>query len=127
MVQNPLPYGALLGLLSVLSPFKVKRNASHCIDCRRCTEVCPNDILVHTKTRIDSPECFGCFDCVANRHSDKCLNTTNRFNHKLIPYIIAILMTATVVGGAMSAGYWKSSVTNQEYRRYLMIMDKLSH
>lgn len=120
------PYGALLGLLSVLSPFKVKRNASACVDCRKCTAVCPNDIQVHSKGRIDSPECFGCFDCVSNRHNDKCLKVTNRMNHKFVPFIVTILLALTVIS-AMSAGYWKSKVTNFEYRRYLMISDKLSH
>ena len=120
------PYGALLGLLSVLSPFKVKRDASACVGCRKCTSVCPNDIQVHSKGRIDSPECFGCFDCVSNRHNNECLKVTGGMNHRLVPFIVTILLAVTVAG-AMYAGYWKSDISNFDYRRYLEISDKLSH
>ena len=32
------PYGALLGLFSLLSPFKIRRNADSCIDCGKCAK-----------------------------------------------------------------------------------------
>ena len=35
------PYGALLGILSLLSPQKIKRNPTTCIDCGKCAKVCP--------------------------------------------------------------------------------------
>ncbi|PLX69137.1 MAG: 4Fe-4S ferredoxin [Denitrovibrio sp.] len=120
------PYGALFGLVSVFSPFKVKRSEENCTGCRKCTAACPNDIQVHTKSRIDTPECFGCFDCVNARNCDDCLKVTSGMNHKLLPYVIAVLLTLTVAG-AMTAGLWKSTVTNQEYRRHLNVIDKLSH
>ncbi|ADD67648.1 4Fe-4S ferredoxin iron-sulfur binding domain protein [Denitrovibrio acetiphilus DSM 12809] len=120
------PYGALLGLISILSPFKVKRDASACVDCRKCTAVCPNDIQVHQKGRIDSPECFGCFDCVSNRHNDECLRVTGGLKHSYLPYIIAGLLAVTVIS-AMSAGYWKSSVSNEQYRRYLNVINQVGH
>jgi Pyruvate/2-oxoacid:ferredoxin oxidoreductase delta subunit len=120
------PYGALLGLLSVFSPFKVKRDASACVDCRKCTAACPNDIKVHEKERIDSPECFGCFDCVSNRHNDKCLKVTGGLKHSIVPYIVAGLLAVTVIA-AMSAGYWRSSVSNEQYRQFLIISDKIGH
>ena len=36
------PYGALLGLLSRFSPFKVRRNEEKCIHCHACTKHCPD-------------------------------------------------------------------------------------
>lgn len=35
------PYGALLGLVSLLSPFKIRRDTTTCTDCRECTRTCP--------------------------------------------------------------------------------------
>jgi polyferredoxin len=35
------PYGALLGMLSWLSPLKITRQKSTCIDCELCTKACP--------------------------------------------------------------------------------------
>ena len=40
------PYGALLGILSLLSPQKIKRNPTTCIDCGKCAKVCPSFIKV---------------------------------------------------------------------------------
>ena len=31
------PYGALLGLVSLLSPVKIRRDKEACIDCGKCT------------------------------------------------------------------------------------------
>lgn len=120
------PYGALLGLISFLSPFKVKRNPSACIDCRKCTKACPNDIQVHAKKRVDTPECFGCFECVRERHCEECLTVTGGLRYKYAPVIIGVLLAVTVAG-AMAGGYWESSVTNQEYARYLNMLKSLGH
>ena len=40
------PYGALLGLVSRMSPFKVQRNEQKCIHCHACTKHCPTLIDV---------------------------------------------------------------------------------
>ena len=58
------PYGALLGSLSWLSPFKITRTKETCIDCELCTKACPQNIRVHTATRVRSDECMNCLACV---------------------------------------------------------------
>ncbi|HLP16463.1 MAG TPA: 4Fe-4S binding protein, partial [Bacteroidota bacterium] len=58
------PYGALLGLTSLLSPLKIRRNASTCIDCELCTKVCPSRINVHAVKTVRSDECTSCLQCV---------------------------------------------------------------
>ena len=40
------PYGALLGIIGLLSLTKIKRNPSSCIDCGKCAKVCPSFIKV---------------------------------------------------------------------------------
>jgi ferredoxin len=35
------PYGALLGLVSLLSPVKIRRDVEACIDCGKCAKACP--------------------------------------------------------------------------------------
>ena len=59
------PYGALLGVLSMLSPLKIVRRIPDCTDCGRCAAVCPAYLDVDRKTRVDDPECTGCLECVA--------------------------------------------------------------
>jgi polyferredoxin len=57
------PYGALTGLLALVSPTRIQRNSDTCIECKLCSEVCPYHLPVDRKDRIISPECNGCMDC----------------------------------------------------------------
>ena len=36
------PYGALLGLTSLLSPLRIRREPAACIDCAKCAKACPS-------------------------------------------------------------------------------------
>ncbi len=57
------PYGALMGVVSLLSPFKIRRNAESCIDCGKCAKVAHHgsvDKLIQVRT----VECTGCMTCV---------------------------------------------------------------
>ena len=36
------PYGALLGLVSLASPMRIRRNPETCIDCAKCAKACPS-------------------------------------------------------------------------------------
>ncbi len=59
------PYGALLGLTSVLSPLRIRRSVPACIDCAKCAKVCPSALPVDKLITIRSAECSGCLECVA--------------------------------------------------------------
>lgn len=59
------PYGALLGLVSWMSPAKIRRDPVSCIDCGLCDKVCMARQPVSQKLAIWSPECTSCLDCVA--------------------------------------------------------------
>ena len=58
------PLGAIIGLLSRLSPLKIEREASACLACDVCTKACPVGIPVHTVTHVDSPQCISCLECI---------------------------------------------------------------
>ena len=59
------PYGGFLGLVSLLSPAQIMRNASNCIDCAKCAKACPSALPVDRLIQIRSAECTGCLECVA--------------------------------------------------------------
>lgn len=40
------PYGALMGLVSTLSPVKIRRDTQACIDCGKCNKTCPSSLPV---------------------------------------------------------------------------------
>ncbi|MFZ0314351.1 MAG: 4Fe-4S binding protein [Candidatus Korobacteraceae bacterium] len=59
------PYGAFLGLASLLSPSRITRNSDTCIDCAKCAKACPSALPVDQLIQIRSAECTGCLECVA--------------------------------------------------------------
>jgi polyferredoxin len=59
------PYGALMGLFSLLSPVKICRDAEACVDCGKCARVCPAGLPVDRLMQIRSAECSACLVCVA--------------------------------------------------------------
>jgi polyferredoxin len=70
MIQNVwcrflCPYGALMGLVSILSPIKIRRDKAACIDCNKCNQACPSHLPVAQLITIRSAECTGCLSCIA--------------------------------------------------------------
>ncbi|MGE4497679.1 MAG: 4Fe-4S binding protein [Deferribacterales bacterium] len=119
------PYGALMGLVSLVSPFKIKRNSEACINCMKCTNICPMDIQVHKAGTIHSPECIGCHDCVRVRANDNCLKTC-KTDYRYLTLAVFLLFWAAVAAAVLT-GFWKSEVSNEEYRFWLERLGQLSH
>jgi polyferredoxin len=59
------PYGALLGLASLFSPVRIRRNPAACIDCAKCARACPAVLPVDKLISVRSAECTACLECVA--------------------------------------------------------------
>jgi polyferredoxin len=115
------PYGALLGMLSWLSPVKITRTRETCIDCELCTRACPARIPVHQLTRIRSDECTACMECVK---ACPVIDTLELRATKRGPAIPAPVLAALVVGlfvavtgMAMLTGHWQNSISKEEYQR----------
>ncbi len=116
------PYGALLGVLSLLSPVRIKRHADACIDCGLCTKACPSRLQVDRADRVRSDECFGCLSCVAACPVPAALRleTPGRRGRIVRPLVFAALVAGLFFGGigiAKLAGVWKTGITGQEYLR----------
>src|SRR3972149_9824834 len=67
------PYGALLGLVSWISPQRVVRDEAVCIDCKACTRACPVEITVHRKASVRTPESTGGRSCVTSGPVGACV------------------------------------------------------
>ena len=120
------PYGALLGLLGRLAPFKVTRDPATCTDCGKCTKVCPARLSVHAMTRVASVECTSCQDCVAACPVKGCLAVrpprVEPGRWRLRP-ALAVALAVGVYLGVVTAfrlsGHWRSGVSGAEYARRL--------
>ncbi len=119
------PYGALLGLFSWISPFKVRRDPISCIDCGLCDKVCPARLPVMTKLEIISPECIGCADCVTSCPVKGALLIgipERSFNAKRLAVLIVLFF---VIGysAARVGGVWSSGLTDDDYRYHIQNRD----
>ena len=67
------PYGALMGLVSLLSPVKIRRDADACIDCAKCAKACPSGLAVDKLVQIRTVECTACMACIATCPAENAL------------------------------------------------------
>lgn len=112
------PYGALLGLVSWLSPVKVRRDPVSCIDCNLCEKACSARLPVAHKTAITSPECTGCLDCIAACPVQEALGVGLSRRRRLpVPAFAALILALFFAGyfGARAAGSWHNAITDREY------------
>ena len=125
------PYGALLGLASIVSPFKIRRDASGCTGCRRCTAACLSNLEVHACTAVSSPECTGCLTCVAHCPEKNVLAMqpvfwTRPLSIWVFPSVVLLIFIAGITAGMVS-GHWRSSLSYADYQRLIPLVKNLSH
>ena len=115
------PYGALLGLVSLLSPLKVVRTPAACTGCRQCIAVCPSFLAVDLKTTVNSVECTGCLECVVACPEGDALQLRPVAGHptrrRVRPAVFAVLVVALFYGGiqtARLAGVWRGTTDQRE-------------
>ncbi|NLJ06273.1 MAG: 4Fe-4S binding protein [Sphingobacteriales bacterium] len=58
------PVGTLLGLISRLSVFRIKINASSCTVCGKCVSVCKSECINVNNLEVDMSRCVGCMNCL---------------------------------------------------------------
>lgn len=127
------PYGALLGLISQLSPVKINRSEKNCSHCHSCTRNCPALIDVEKQGAVKSAECFACMTCISVCPSEGALAitfNTGRKRDKFSPYIypaLLILLFSLIIGGGVTTGKWNSQLTYEEYRRLIPETSNLAH
>mgnify|MGYP004701243057 CR=1 FL=1 len=125
------PYGALLGLASVFSPFKIRRNATSCTGCQRCSSACPSALAVHTSRTVSSLECTGCLTCVGHCPEEKVLAMQPVFWKRALPAwvfpaaVVGIFLTG--IGAGIATGNWHSSLSYADYQQLLPLVPYLSH
>lgn len=123
------PYGALLGIAGLLSPFRITRVKSSCIDCELCTKVCPSNIKVHaigaknTASGIGqvwSDECTSCLRCVEECPVKETLILRRKESSATVqPWVFGTLVAGVfiaVTGLGMLTGRWANSVSRDEYQ-----------
>jgi polyferredoxin len=124
------PYGALLGLLAVSSPIRVRRNASRCIDCRKCEEICPASLRIAGAETVRQAECIGCMECIGVCPEKNCL-TLQIPRKKQIPILAMPLAVIGVFGVfytvAALTGHWHTAVPPDLLKRLYQSASSFAH
>ncbi len=115
------PYGALLGIAGWLSPLKITRNKSTCVDCELCTKACPSNIKVHKSAKVWSDECMSCMLCVEACPVKSTLDVRMSSVSKVaVPtWVLGTLVAGVfvaVTGLAILTGNWQNGISQEEYR-----------
>jgi polyferredoxin len=129
------PYGALLGITSVFSPLRIRRNLETCIDCAKCAKACPSNLPVDQLLTIKSAECTGCLECVAVCPAEGALQITlpemaAQTARRLPTWAFAAGVAALffgIIGFAKMEGYWTSDIPQAVYKQLVPHANEASH
>lgn len=127
VLKNPFcrylcPYGALLGIIAIISPLRVTRNLERCVSCGVCSQVCPTYIDVMHKKSVVSPECIGCWRCISHCRFNEALSMSIVSRFAMPGFVFAGLVVLLFLAGTMIGklnGHWLSSISLEEYVRLL--------
>jgi polyferredoxin len=110
------PYGAMTGLIALVSPTRIRRDPDACIDCAKCAIACPAGLPVDTALSIRSAECTACMSCVAACPAADALNLESGLGRRrsvVQPGALAaaiLILFLGIVGYARAAGHWHSDL-----------------
>ena len=122
------PYGALMGIIALLSPTFVKRRADTCTNCLKCSQICPSHLSVHKKSRIFSPACSGCMDCINACPSKGTLTFENpgikwsAWHPATVALSVGVIFVAMVLV-AQITGHWQSGISDAEFKMLLKMIN----
>ena len=125
------PYGALLGITSLISPNKIKRNSINCIDCGLCNKACPSFIKVDKVKTVISDECTTCMNCVdacpvENTLQLEALPLKKKVNTKFVlAGVVGLFMLVTGLGTL--TGNWQNKISKEEYIILYKDMESFGH
>ncbi len=127
------PYGAMTGLVALVSPTRIRRNADACIDCAKCAHACPAGLPVDTATSIRSAECNACMSCVSVCPAAGALDLTIGFSrrHAVVPpWALAaglIILFTGIVAFAQRSGYWRTDLPEEVYQELIPQASSYAH
>jgi polyferredoxin len=135
------PYGALMGLVSLLSPVKIRRDADACIDCAKCARACPAGLPVDRLLQIQSAECSGCMVCVAVCPAQDALqfslppkkasmSAQRGYRRTVSPLAVAAVLAYIFLGMfliARATNHWQTNLPQSVYMKLVPHANQVTH
>jgi polyferredoxin len=124
------PYGALMGIASSLSPLRIRRDESLCIDCGKCAKACPAALPVDRLVTIRSAECIGCLQCVADCPAAGALQLSALRKTRVPAWAVAPGIGALflgICGYAQWSGHWRTDLPSRVYFDLIPHANEFTH
>ncbi|MDR3426043.1 4Fe-4S binding protein [Silvimonas sp.] len=136
------PYGALMGIVSALSPVKIRRDAEACIDCGKCNKACPSHLPVDMLVQVRSVECTGCMECIAVCPAENALQmalpprtagetrAARWRSRTLKPQMVAVVLAVVffgLIGAARLTGHWQTNISRDIYMQLVPNAENFDH
>ncbi len=124
------PYGALMGLVSMASPLRIRRETGVCIDCGKCAKACPSALPVDRLITIRSAECTGCMQCVAECPAAGALFLSAPKRRVVPAWVVAagtVGLVLAVYGYGLWAGDWHTVLPDRVYFELVPHANEFGH
>jgi polyferredoxin len=143
------PYGALMGIVSTLSPTKIRRDTEACIDCGKCNKACPAQLPVDRLVQIRSVECTACMECIAVCPAENALQLSlaprkmrstedppaiaaaARWRRRALrPRTLAAVLALVffgLIGAARMTGHWQTNISREIYMDLVPNAENFDH
>jgi polyferredoxin len=138
-----------MGIVSALSPVKIRRDVEACIDCGKCNKACPSHLPVDRLVQIRSLECTACMECVAVCPAENALQfslapqkssakatpahgtiAARWRNRALKPWTVAAMLALIffgLVGAARVSGHWQTNLSRELYMELVPNAQNFDH
>jgi ferredoxin len=124
------PFGALIGVVQLLSPWKIRRNSTECSACGACSRTCPMRIPLEKKNVVFDTRCNRCGNClsVCPKESGMSFSFSGAFlfpmKRKLVTGALIVLVFAAPILFAHAGGFFATS-QNEKARRGKIVVEEI--
>jgi polyferredoxin len=124
------PYGALMGLISMCSPLRIRRVEAFCINCAKCAKACPSALPVDKLITIESAECLGCMECITACPAAGALLMSAPRRKRVPAWAIAAgtaLLFLGITGYARWSAHWRTDLPSRVYFDLIPRANEFTH